>query len=291
LQGETQGGMARDEDLSDISTENESEEGSAKKAPTEYNFKWNEPETCARYPYSHFPTKQWETGARESRKLYPWANAYIKRSKVEESFTPLRELAWKTVGKQGVDLAIFVLMAILTLFTIGYLIFRGIKRAKRKLEKREAKKTQTVEMTEEEKEIEKRRRDNRKRSCLIEFLRLRRVQSITCCLVFCFSVWTIFMMVKIWQHVNRATGSFKQVDCAFARAIEFMDKGLKPLGGNITITTMAELELDQETLPFFGFTNYHFFVSELSNNFDKIKSNNLPGGDLEFKNYLMTSAV
>jgi len=54
---------------------------------------------------------------------------FIREFKETESYDPLKKLAWKTVFGNTIDVIIFILMAIITIYSICYLIFRGIKRA------------------------------------------------------------------------------------------------------------------------------------------------------------------
>lgn len=101
---------------------------------------------------------------------------------------------------------------------------------------------------------------------------------------------TIFMMVRIWKHVNNTMQSFKTTDCAFARVVEYMDRGIKQADSRIIETNSTNQMMNSGlTQGFFGFSNYEIFVGEILANYDKIKSSNLSVGSLTQKVYQLSS--
>ena len=154
-------------------------------------------------------------------------------------------------------------------WTVSYFVFRGYKRYQRKKQKNNDKANER-ELTEFEKGVAERKRQNRKRCCLIEFVRLKRVQQLNCVICLAMTITTIIITAKVWNHAAKALKAYKITDCSFHRLLEYMNNGQQDIN-LLTTDELGKLPRSRKTIGFLGLKNYPYYLEELFKNVKTLK--------------------
>lgn len=163
-------------------------------------------------------------------------------------------------------------MVVLLIWSVIYFCWRGYKRTKRRLEKSKQERTQKT-ITNFEKSVAKRRRQNRKRCCLIGFLRLRRVQSLVCIYSLVFTVLSLVYLSRVWTHATSALQGYRVADCAFHRILQYIEKGA-PQFELLSKEEIESLPGSSTTAGYLGLNGHIYYLQTLSNNFSDIPDQN-----------------
>lgn len=233
-----------------------------------YDFEWDELNSCKHSQSTVFSEDDFEKGVNMSAKMYPWAESYINKFHNTSEVSHLKSLGWFAVRRQWGNLIIFIFMSFMYLWSLGYFCWRGYKRGRRKLQKMKDRETDK-NMSNFELDVAKRHRQNRKRCCLIKFLRLRRVQQLVCLYLLLMSILSLFYLVRIWKHTDSALGAYKTTDCAFHRLLQYIEKGA-PQYSLLTEEEKQSLPRSSLTEGYLGLNGYSYYLKQIFGKFSEI---------------------
>ena len=230
--------------------------------PSGYKYGWKQLSYCnSNRTNTQFPTMDFYSGISIANKAHPWANQYISRFKQNDDEQYLRNAAWRGFRRRMFDIISIIIIFLLLIYSCIYFTWRGCKRAKRKKEKTKNRE-QLEKMSEFEKGVLERKRQNRKRCCFIEFLRYKRIQQFLCFTSLAMVITSLVLIFRLWSFANDAFSGLQAADCAFHRLLQYLEQGEPPINP-LDAADIKRRSLYGGSIGYFGLNNYKYFLSQV----------------------------